>query len=333
MTGVLSVPRAKSGDYAVGIIEGTFNVATYSEYLFDDPLTSIQDDPDVALAFIDRWVGFVMFPDQLMMELPYYLSLILTIPLFMPYSLCSETHLTFSNETDRISLLAFKQGINPDPLGILTSWNDSIHFCVNNGGIEEDMSSEGQEYLVSVLKIGVVCSSESPIERMDMGNIVTELSLIRDAYHGVGFHGERRNTSPLESEEAGLIRQISMSGVVGNIHFYLYNNGHALPLSQTNQSQEYPEVITLDIDEGPALPTQPEVASPIIDVDPPIPNVGNVKRSTNVLTVKPKSKDKALIESKKKPTIEAKKIRAKRKEKCTSSVAPKPKKVRVSKLL
>ncbi|KAF6134266.1 hypothetical protein GIB67_010065, partial [Kingdonia uniflora] len=76
--------------------------------------------------------------------------------------------------------------------------------------------------------------------------------------------------------------------VVGDIHFYLDNNGPALPLSQTNQSQEYPEVITLDIDEGPALPTQPEVASPIFYVDPHVPNVDNVKKSTNIPTVEPK---------------------------------------------
>ncbi|KAF6177061.1 hypothetical protein GIB67_015936 [Kingdonia uniflora] len=85
------------------------------------------------------------------------------------------------------------------------------------------------------------------------------------------------------------------------------NNGPVLPLSQTNQSQEYPETISLDVDEGPALPTQPEVASSIYDVDPPVPNVGNVKRSTNVPTVEPKKK-------------------------CTSSAAPKPKKVRESEL-
>ncbi|CAN6568954.1 unnamed protein product [Malus baccata var. baccata] len=33
------------------------------------------------------------------------------------------------NETDRQSLLAFKAKIMNDPLGILSSWNESLHFC------------------------------------------------------------------------------------------------------------------------------------------------------------------------------------------------------------
>ncbi|KAJ8754278.1 hypothetical protein K2173_002178 [Erythroxylum novogranatense] len=33
------------------------------------------------------------------------------------------------NETDRLSLLAFKAQISGDPLGILSSWNESNHFC------------------------------------------------------------------------------------------------------------------------------------------------------------------------------------------------------------
>ncbi|XP_058219481.1 probable LRR receptor-like serine/threonine-protein kinase At3g47570 [Rhododendron vialii] len=33
------------------------------------------------------------------------------------------------NETDRLALLAFKAEITGDPLGILNSWNESVHFC------------------------------------------------------------------------------------------------------------------------------------------------------------------------------------------------------------
>jgi Leucine-rich repeat (LRR) protein len=34
-----------------------------------------------------------------------------------------------NNETDRLALLAFKARITHDPLQVLSSWNDSIHFC------------------------------------------------------------------------------------------------------------------------------------------------------------------------------------------------------------
>ena len=34
-----------------------------------------------------------------------------------------------STLTDRLALMAFKHGINRDPLEVLSSWNDSIHYC------------------------------------------------------------------------------------------------------------------------------------------------------------------------------------------------------------
>ena len=34
-----------------------------------------------------------------------------------------------NNETDRLALLEFKTKITHDPFGVLSSWNDSIHFC------------------------------------------------------------------------------------------------------------------------------------------------------------------------------------------------------------
>lgn len=40
--------------------------------------------------------------------------------------ICSSLH---GNETDRLSLLEFKKGINLDPQQALMSWNDSTHFC------------------------------------------------------------------------------------------------------------------------------------------------------------------------------------------------------------
>ncbi|XP_050242073.1 putative receptor-like protein kinase At3g47110 [Quercus robur] len=41
----------------------------------------------------------------------------------------SSTVLAFANETDRLALVDFKNRITQDPLQIMSSWNDTIHFC------------------------------------------------------------------------------------------------------------------------------------------------------------------------------------------------------------
>jgi len=46
--------------------------------------------------------------------------------------LCSSS-LLYGNETDRLSLLSFKDGISLDPQQVFMSWNDSTHFCYWEG--------------------------------------------------------------------------------------------------------------------------------------------------------------------------------------------------------
>ncbi|POO01050.1 Tyrosine-protein kinase [Trema orientale] len=78
----------------------------------------------------------------------------------------------------------------------------------NNGGINE-ISTEGtsvtfanqnqtsahlQKCLLSVLEIGLACSVVSPNERMNIGDVTKELQHIRNAYLGLGIHGQRQRT-------------------------------------------------------------------------------------------------------------------------------------------
>ncbi|XP_077225761.1 receptor kinase-like protein Xa21 [Tasmannia lanceolata] len=59
---------------------------------------------------------------------------------------------------------------------ITENYNDKIHRL--------------QECLVSLVRIGVVCSAESPRERMEMGGVVKEMCSIRNIYLGAGIHRE-----------------------------------------------------------------------------------------------------------------------------------------------
>ncbi|XVF83928.1 hypothetical protein PTKIN_Ptkin16aG0533500 [Pterospermum kingtungense] len=57
------------------------------------------------------------------------LILLLCFNLKGPYFLGSAALVINRNETDRQALLQFKAKVSGDPLGILRSWNNSVHFC------------------------------------------------------------------------------------------------------------------------------------------------------------------------------------------------------------
>lgn len=59
--------------------------------------------------------------------LTFYHSMFLHLILLLSFAIANEAFL--GSETDRIALLKFKESISDDPDGVLSSWNDSFHFC------------------------------------------------------------------------------------------------------------------------------------------------------------------------------------------------------------
>ncbi|XP_077227303.1 putative LRR receptor-like serine/threonine-protein kinase At3g47570 [Tasmannia lanceolata] len=70
----------------------------------------------------------------------------------------------------------------------------------NNWRSDGDKMQLIQECLVSLVRIGVVCSLESPRERMEMSDVAKEMQVIRDIFLGVGIHGESRKRALLVGE-------------------------------------------------------------------------------------------------------------------------------------
>ena len=52
-----------------------------------------------------------------------------TFILFWWCGLLVTSMVSGNNETDRLALLEFKAKITLDPFGVMTSWNNGIHFC------------------------------------------------------------------------------------------------------------------------------------------------------------------------------------------------------------
>ncbi|KAL3530872.1 hypothetical protein ACH5RR_010194 [Cinchona calisaya] len=49
--------------------------------------------------------------------------------LIFSFSLHASSAILLSNDTDKLALLEFKSWIIDDTLGVMSSWNDSLHFC------------------------------------------------------------------------------------------------------------------------------------------------------------------------------------------------------------
>ena len=100
------------------------------------------------------------------------------ILLVLWYGLLVTFEVGGNNETDRLALLVFKAKIIDDPLQIMSSWNDSIHFCQWRG-----VSCDRRHQRVIVLDLGStkLVGSISP----HVGNLsfLKNLTLKNNSFH------------------------------------------------------------------------------------------------------------------------------------------------------
>ncbi|KAH9668960.1 hypothetical protein KPL70_021596 [Citrus sinensis] len=59
-----------------------------------------------------------------------------------------------------------------------------IEVMANNSMIQEDIRAKTQECLNAIIRIGVLCSMESPFERMEMRDVVAKLCHTRETFFG-----------------------------------------------------------------------------------------------------------------------------------------------------
>lgn len=112
------------------------------------------------------------------------ISSYLGIALFL--MLCSDSLVTeaattsYGNETDRLSLLHFKDGISEDPLGALRSWNDTAHFCDWDG-----VACDRQRQRVTALNLTSLQLTGSISPHVTNLTYLMELDLSHNGFQGM----------------------------------------------------------------------------------------------------------------------------------------------------
>ncbi|KAK2975945.1 hypothetical protein RJ640_013437, partial [Escallonia rubra] len=107
------------------------------------------------------------------------LSLILSSLLFAMNCRGSVAAAGFTNETDRQALLAFKDLIQKDPLAVLSSWNESLHFCEWKG-----VTCGRQHQRVTALDLGAQNLVGSVSPQIGRLTFLRELYLDNNSFHG-----------------------------------------------------------------------------------------------------------------------------------------------------
>ncbi|CAI0415793.1 unnamed protein product [Linum tenue] len=93
------------------------------------------------------------------------------------FFLIAATSGILSNETDRMALLEFKAMISGDPLGVLSSWNDSTYLCQWHG-----VTCSTRHQRVAVLNLQSRQLSGSISEHIGNLSFLVELNLINNSF-------------------------------------------------------------------------------------------------------------------------------------------------------
>ncbi|XP_077225039.1 uncharacterized protein LOC143858271 [Tasmannia lanceolata] len=101
--------------------------------------------------------------------------------------------------TDGLTLNQFAKMAVPDQVIEITDpqlISEEVQVVNNNSENHTIMKNRMHDCVVLMFKIGVSCCAESPRDRMQMGDVVKELHVIKNSYHGIGIHRERKNRMP-----------------------------------------------------------------------------------------------------------------------------------------
>ncbi|KAA8534094.1 hypothetical protein F0562_031713 [Nyssa sinensis] len=105
--------------------------------------------------------------------------------------------------TDGLSLHKFSKMVLPERVMEIVDPRlqlEESSEATRNTEIQIVLKAKAKECLISLVRIGVACSSESPSERMNIKDVVTELSSIKEVFLGVKIRGQRQTWRQLAVE-------------------------------------------------------------------------------------------------------------------------------------
>ncbi|TVT97294.1 hypothetical protein EJB05_57471, partial [Eragrostis curvula] len=164
---------------------------------------------------------------------------------------------SYSNETDRLSLLDFRKAISLDPQEALMSWNESTHFC-NWEGVMCSMRIPPRVISLNLMNRGLV----GPISP-SLGNLtfLKHLVLSQNAFNGyippsLGNHLHRLEYLHLDNNKLGgiipdfanlsnlMLLHLGQNHLTGQIPVYLPPRLHNLSLMYNNLTGTIPSSIS-----------------------------------------------------------------------------------------